>query len=427
MSRHGRDINLPVLAATAAVSAVAAVAITRNFFETEKTLQERVETDYGVGDPTFARTMSQLLGPPLIGGNEVNILENGKEIFPAMIDGIQSAQRTITFENFVLQEGEIGWSIARALGERACAGVKVHFLQDAMGCNCLHGAMLDMMKRCGVQLEIFRYTGLTRLNQRTHRKLLVIDGKLGFIGGAGISDEWMGDADRPNRWRDTQYRVRGPVVAQMQQAFIDNWLQTRACLLHGDDYFPEIQDAGSDVCQVFKSSISEGAESARIMLLLSVAAARNRIQIANAYFIPDNLTVRTLIEARKRGVEIDIITPSELIDQRVVRWVGRSRWGPLLDAGVRFHEFQGSRFHCKYMIVDECWSSVGSANFDNRSLRLNEEANLNILGGDFARAHAEVFTNDLRRSRQITRREWQQRPVKERIYAGLGTLLRSQL
>lgn len=232
---------------------------------------------------------------------------------------------------------------------------------------------------------------------------------------------------QPHHWCDTHYRVRGPVVAQAQQAFIENWTQTRGVVLHGDDYFPEQQRAGDDFCQVFKSSESDTSGSARVMLLFSVAAARHRIQIANAYFIPDDLIIDTLIEARRRGVEIDIITPSELIDEHVVRFVGRARWRRLLEAGVRIHEFQVARFHCKYMIVDECWLSVGSANFDNRSLRLNDEANLNVLDRKFAQLHSRVFSEHLAKSREITLAEWQRRPLFEKVIGNMAGVFSSQL
>ncbi len=407
--------------------AVAGVLITRNFFDAERRVSHRISTDYSVGEPTFVRTMSHLLGPPLVEGNEVRLLRNGIEIFPAMLQAIRSAQRTITMENFVWSEGYIAGRFAEALIERAEAGVRVHLLQDALGCDNLHGGSLHALKQSPVEVEIFRFLKFTRINYRTHRKLLIVDGETGFIGGAGISDAWDGDADLPDHWCDTHYRVRGPVVAQVQQAFIENWTQTRGVVLHGDDYFPELQPAGDDFCQVFKSSESDTSGSARVMLLFSIAAARQSIRIANAYFIPDDLTIDTLIEARQRGVAIDIVTTSERIDRPIVRFVGRTRWQRLLEAGVRIHEFQPSRFHCKYIIVDECWLSVGSANFDNRSLRLNDEANLNVLDREFASEHSRAFAEVLAKSREITLAEWRRRPLAEKVIGHLGGVFRSQL
>lgn len=422
-----RRSRWPALAATAVVSGAAAILVARNFFETERKVRKLIRTDYSVDDPEFYRTMSQLLGPGMLNQNNITILQNGAEIFPAMLGAIRSAKRTITFENFVLQEGSVAWEFAEALAERARAGVKVHYLQDALGCDCLHGPIFDLLERAGVEVEIFRFLHLTRMNFRTHRKLLTIDGRVGFIGGVCISDHWLGNGDQPGHWRDTHYRVEGPVVSQVQQAFMDNWMQTRAEVLHGDAYFPEIAPAGDHTCQVFKSSASEGADSARVMFLISLAAARRTIRIANAYFIPDDLCVETLVEACRRGVSVEVITSGEDIDQQMVRMVGRSRWRPMLEAGVRFHEFQGARFHCKYLVVDDCWVSVGSANFDNRSLRLNEEANLNVLDHSFAIAHSRIFEEDKQRSNEITMTAWEGRSTREKIIGRAGGLLRSQL
>lgn len=414
------------LLGAALLGGVVATFLSRNFFESEKKVTHEIVLDYGVEDEQFTRTISQLMGPPLIQGNSIEILENGAAIFPAMLEAIRSANRTITLENFVFSQGRITAQFAEALAERARSGVAVHFLQDAMGCNCLHGEEFRKLAAAGAKVEIFRYFHL-RFNERTHRKLLIIDGKAGFIGGAGISDEWDGDGDHPGCWRDLQYRVRGPVVAQMQQAFLDNWMQTRGEVLHGEAYFPALKHEGQLISQVFQSSSSEGADSARLMFLFSIAAARRTIRIANAYFIPDDLTIQTLLDARKRGVDIEIITPSEHIDQRVVRYVGRSRWRRLLESGVRFYEFQPARYHCKYMIVDEAWCSVGSCNFDNRSLRLNEEANLNILDRSFARIHSAIFDRDRAQSRHITLTEWLNRPLAEKLQGHAACLLRSQL
>jgi cardiolipin synthase A/B len=426
-SRNGSDPSWEKLLGTSVLSGAAAVLIVRNFFETEKKIKCPIHTDYAAGDEVFERTMSHLLGPPLLKSNHVTILQNGDEIFPAMLEAIRSAERTITFENFLLKEGELWRQFARAFAERARAGVKVHFLQDALGCNCLHGPEMKMLKRSGAQVEIFRFYQLSQFNFRTHRKLLTIDGRIGFIGGACIADDWQGDGLTPGFWRETHYQIEGPVVAQQQQAFMDNWMQTRATVLHGDAYFPKLDRAGTETCQVFKSSASEGADSARLMLLLSVAAARKNIRIANAYFIPDDLCLRTLVEACRRGVKVEIITPGPDIDAKAVRAVGKMRWPALLKAGAHFYEYMPARFHCKYMIVDDCWSSVGSANFDNRSLRLNEEANLNVLDKGFAARHTRIFEEDKSHSRRVTLADWRRRPLEEKLKGTAGLILRSQM
>lgn len=400
--------------------------LARNFFESEKKITQLIKLPFGVDDPQFERTVSQLLGPPLIRGNRVEILENGDQIFPAMLEATASAQHTITFENFVFSEGQVTHAISDALADAARRGVKVHFLQDGVGCNCVRGRDIALMKDAGVQVEIFRYIHM-RFNERTHRKLLVIDGKLGFIGGVGISDLWTGNGDRPDIWRDTHYRVQGPAVAHLQQAFLDNWMQTRGCVLVGDEYFPELRPQGDLTCQAFQSSSSEGADSARLLFLLSIAAAKKTLCIANAYFIPDDLTVATLVDAARRGVSVEVIVPGKFTDQHLVRHVGKSRWKPMLEAGIRFFEFQPARYHCKYMIVDSFWACVGSCNFDNRSLRLNEEANLNILSAAFAAHHLEVFTRDKAQCHEVSFDEWKSRSLWHKIEGNLGCLFRSQI
>jgi cardiolipin synthase len=414
------------LLSAAAIGGAATLFLARNFFPTEKKIHHEIVTNYAVGDDVFVRVMGNLFGPPLLKGNKVTALENGDQIFPALLEAIRSAQRTITFENFLFREGEVSDAFAEALAERARASVKVHFLQDALGCDCPRGRAMNLVRRAGVQLEIFRFNNMA-INFRTHRKLLVIDGRTGYLGGTGIADDWKGDGRTHGLWRDSHYRLEGPAVAQMQQAFMDNWLQTRAELLHGDEYFPELQPAGDDMCQVFKSSAGEGSDSARLMLLISIGAARRQIRIANAYFIPDRLCMQTLLDALRRGVKIEIVTPGPDIDAQWVRAVGTTRWRPLLEAGARFYEYQPARFHCKYLLVDDCWASVGSANLDNRSLSLNEEANLNVLDEKFVAGHARVFEEDKSHSREITLDDWRRRPWGEKIRGRIGSVLASQM
>ena len=416
----------PKLLATAAGTAFATLFIARNFFPTEKKVRHRIEADYAVGDDVFVRTMGNLLGPPLVHGNKITALENGEQIFPAMLEGIRSAGSTITFENFLWREGEISDQFAAALVDRARAGVKVHFLQDALGCDNLRSPAMNALRQSPVELEIFRFLRMN-MNFRTHRKLLVIDGRVGFIGGTGIADDWKGDGRTRGYWRDSHFKVEGPAVAQMQNAFLDNWQETRAELLHGNAYFPKLEQVGDQTCQVFKSSAGEGSDSARLMLLIATAAARKHICIANAYFIPDELGIRTLVEALLRGVRVDIIVPGTDTDALLVRAVGKTRWPRLFEAGARFYEYQPARFHCKHFLVDDCWASVGSANLDNRSLSLNEEANLNVLDERFVTEQKRVFEEDLSYSREVTYEQWKRRPLREKIKGNLGALIRQQL
>lgn len=396
----------------------------------EKEIGYLIEPLHETGSPQFMRAMGSLLGPPVLEGNRITELQNGEEIFPAMLDAISKAQRTISFETFIYWSGEVGDKFSKALIERAEAGVKVHVLLDWVGCGKMDKDSLEAMKNAGVEVEYYRplrWYNLSRLNNRTHRKLLVVDGKVGFTGGVGIADKWLGHAQDPEHWRDSHYRIEGPAVAQMQSAFLDNWIKTRSKVLHGDDYFPALEKIGGSRAQVFRSSSREGSESVRLMYLLSIASARKTLRIASSYFIPDDLTIKSLIKAKKRGVQVEIIVPGTKIDVEMSRKASRSLWGKLLEADIHIYEYQPTMFHCKVFIADDRWVSVGSTNFDNRSFRLNDEANLNILDEDFAKRQAAIFENDKTKSKRITLEEWKRRPWKERIPEALARIFRYQL
>jgi len=238
---------------------------------------------------------------------------------------------------------------------------------------------------------------------------------------------WTGNAQDPEHWRDSHFKIEGPVVAQCQAAFMDNWLKTRSHVLFGDAYFPPLHAIGDCRAQLFMSSASEGSESARLMYLMSIASAARSIRLASAYFVPDDLSVQSLIDACGRGVTVEIIVPGEHSDTQLTRRAGRSRWGPLLEAGAEIYEYQPTMYHCKVMIVDEIWTSVGSSNFDNRSFRLNDEANLNVFDSDFAVEQMRSFEADKKKSKQITLEEWQHRPWMEKLHERFAGLFRSQL
>ena len=402
----------------------------RQFRKPEKTIQHRIEHVYGVDDPQFLRSMSGLLPPPMCEGNRVTPLINGDRIFEAMLDAIRGASTSITFETFIYWSGEIGMQFARALAERADAGVKTHVLLDWFGSKAMDGEALNLLRASKAQVERYHKPKLLRfgrMNHRTHRKILVIDGRIGFTGGVGIADEWRGDAQDPDHWRDTHYRIDGPCVRELQTSFMDNWLKSHEAVLHGEDYFPELEHAGDALCQLFSSGPQEGSESVRLMYLLSITAAKRTVRLATAYFVPDDLAVRTLIEARKRGVTIQIIVPGEHIDYSIVRRSSRASWGDLLKAGVEIYEYQPTMFHHKSLVVDEQWVSIGSANFDYRSFRLNDESNLNVMNREVAASEIEQFEQDLSRSRPITHEEWLNRPWSEKLREHAAALLRTQL
>lgn len=372
----------------------------------EKRMSSAIKAEYGVRDPAFRESIGHLLGSRPVEGNHAVTLINGDQIFPAMLAGIRSAKRSVTFETFVLWDGEVAKQFFEALAERARAGVKVHVIIDAHGGNKAGRSNVRKLTEAGAEVEKYRRfmdpLGFFRYNNRTHRKLLVIDGRVGFIGGVGIADEWAGDSQSPEHWRDNHYRVEGPVVAQFQSIFAENWMKTRHQLLHGPDYFPPLKSAGSLSAQAFGGAPREGSLHMSLMYELSIAAARKNIRIANAYFVPDRRLMKALLAAAGRGVSIEIITPGEDIDQKMVRHAGRRAIKKLLKAGVKIYEFQGTMLHAKLLIVDDYFVSVGSANFDNRSLRLNDEANMNVFDAGFAARQRHNFELDKSRSTPVT-------------------------
>jgi len=426
-----RSTLLTVLLTALATGALVLLAL--NFTAGEKKVQQQLPRLYSTAHLQFERALGSLLGPGIVGGNAVTELLNGDQIFPPMLAAIKSAQKSVTFETYIYWSGDIGKQFADALSERARAGVPVHVLLDWVGSAKMEESYLAEMKAAGVQIEKFHkphWYNLARLNNRTHRKLLVVDGQVGFTGGVGIAPEWTGHAQDPNHWRDSHYLVRGPVVAQMQATFLDNWLKVTGEVLHGEAYFPAItQDppVGTQKAQMFSSSPSSGSESMQLMYHLAITAAERSIDLSVAYFVPDELTHKLLMDALARGVRLRLVTPGEHTDTETVKAASRATWGPLLQAGAEIYEYTPTMYHCKVMIVDQLLVSVGSTNFDNRSFRLNDEANLNVYDAAFAQRQTQVFEDDIQRSRRVTYQAWLDRPLREKAHEKLTALLRSQL
>ncbi|HVY40674.1 MAG TPA: phospholipase D-like domain-containing protein [Polyangia bacterium] len=404
--------------------------VTINLLPGEKRLEQPVSPPYAVQDAAFGREMGELFGPPLVAGNRVEPLENGAQIFPAMLEAIRGAQRSVNFETYIYWSGRVGTAFADAMSERARAGVKVHLILDAVGSGKISADALKSMRAAGVEIERYHaptWHTLDRLNNRTHRKLLIVDGRVGFTGGVGIADKWDGSADSPDHWRDSHFRLEGPAVAEMQSTFVDHWLATRGVLLQGADYFPELAPRGDMRAQMIRSSVEDSAESVYVMYLLSIAAARKSILLSNSYFVPDHLMTDALVAAQRRGVDVQIIVPGPDIDSDAARAASRRGWGPLLEAGIAIYEFQPTMFHCKVMVVDDVWTSIGSTNFDSRSFKLNDEANLNVLDSGLAARERRTFEADRARAGRITLEAWKARPLWQRFGEWLADGLRSQL
>jgi cardiolipin synthase A/B len=395
-----------------------------------------IEHRYSVESDQFTRAIGHLLGPSIVDGNSIETLLNGDQIFPAMLDAIRSAKESVTFETFVFWSGDIAKEFTAALAERARAGIPVKVIVDWHGGEKARSEHFDELESAGVDVNLYhplawydptRWEELADVENRTHRKILVVDGKIGFTGGVGIADLWQGNADSPKHWRDTHYRVRGPVVAQLQSAFVDNWLESGGELLHDETYFPEIAPAGPARAQAFKGSPNEATENIELMYRMAIAAAERSIKLSSAYFVPNEGTIKALIMTARRGVSVEIITPGEHIDSDLVGTASPALWGELLEHGVKIYQYQPTMFHCKGLVIDGFFSSVGSTNFDNRSFQLNDEVNLNVFDRDFSKKQEEIFEADKQRSKLVTYEEWKARPWYQKASGWFVALFREDL
>lgn len=393
-------------------------------------LKEPIHLDYGPTDPAFISAMGPLVGADFIDGNTVETLVNGDAFFPAMLKAISEAQKTITLESYIWTSGFISNKFIDALSERARAGVKVHIIVDGMGTLKLKTSDRQRMRDAGIEIYGYGrqhwYEVKPNINHRTHRKLLIIDGKIGFTGGMCIDDTWLGNATHHGVWRETQVRIEGPVVRQMQATFATNWLQTTSQLLMGEEYFPPIDKVGRAMAQCFRSGPGEGPQNARLGYLFAIATARKSIDIGHAYFVPDDLAVEMLLEARARGVKVRVVVPA-VNDSRFGRSAARSRWGKLLAAGVEMYLYQPAMYHAKTMVVDGELVTIGSANFDNRSFSINDEVAVNILDRKAAEKHLQIFADDMKHSQPLTLQEFEARPFYIKALDHFCGLFRSQL
>jgi cardiolipin synthase len=393
-------------------------------------MRYHMKHQFGVSDVAFLQTMHALTGAPMSAGNHVKLLRNGVQIFPSMLAAIRAAKKTINMEFYIYWDGEIGRHFAESLAERARAGVHVKVILDALGSAEMSEALIEFMRRNGIDVEWYhpiRWYTLSRANHRTHRKLLIVDGLVGFSGGVGIADNWQGDADEKDHWRETMIRVEGPVVTQMQFAFMDNWVKSRGEILTGLDYFPEVSADGPHLAQVIKSSPSEGSSTVKLMYVISIVSAKKSIYISNAYFLPDSDTITALEGAVRRGVDVRVIVPGEATDVPIVRQASRWHYERLLKHGIRIAEYRPTMMHAKTMVVDGLWSTVGSSNFDDRSFRLNDEVNVNVYDADVASDLEAMFHHDWDRSDEVTKRKWVRRPRFDRIKERIAEVFKPQL
>ncbi|HTM07189.1 MAG TPA: cardiolipin synthase [Verrucomicrobiae bacterium] len=391
--------------------------------------------DIVVGEPSFFPTIVAHTDAPILGGNRIDILLNGDETFPAMLREIKNARETITFAQYLYEDGAIAHEFARAFAERCRAGVKGHILLDSQGARPIPEAIPRLLREAGCKVEFFRKVEapqvvliwrLLRYNYRNHRRILVIDGKVGFTGGYGISEAWSGNGRTPEHWRETNARIEGPLVNQLQAAFVGSWFEATGALLGGIGYFPSLEPRGDVSAQIVKSSPVGGSFENYMLFLLSIASAKQSISITNPYFIPDDKIVAALLAAAARGVRITVLVPGK-IDVKLTHQASRRNYGKMLQGGIEIYEYQPALMHAKTMIVDGIWATVGSTNMDNRSFALNEELNLAVYDRKFARRLEDIYKEDLRYSKKITYAAWAARPWRERFFEFFAFPLQEQL
>jgi cardiolipin synthase len=383
-----------------------------------------------VQQPTFAATLGAYTGTGVVGGNRVALLLNGEEIFPALLKVIRNAERTINYAQYFFEGGQPAEEISAALAERCRAGVKVNVLLDAVGALAMVSEHRDRMTDSGCHVETFRPLSpfaIRRFNFRNHRRILVSDGVIGITGGSGVSEKWMGNGRQQGHWRDTDLLIEGPAVAQLQGAFAENWLEATGVALGGREYFPPRREpSGSVDAQIVRSSPAGGSHAMYTMYLLALAGARHSISITNPYFLPDDKMTETLLTAARRGVRVTLIVPG-VLDHALVRQASRSRFGRLLESGVRIYEYRAALLHAKTMTIDGVWSTVGSTNLDQRSFALNEELNVVVYDTRVARRLEAVFEQDLAHSRQVTYATWSRRSLASRLLEVLSLPLHDQM
>ena len=387
--------------------------------------------DVAVGEPAFVRTIEAHTGALLVPGNRAQVLLNGDEIFPAMLAAIREAKTTITFANFIYERGDIAHDMAQALAERCLAGVGVSVLVDAVGSKNMPSKDRQLMEKAGCHVATYHSINpmtIKRFNHRNHRRVLVVDGRVGFTGGTGVGEKWTGDGRAKGHWRQTDVRVEGPIVRHLQAAFAENWRDATGLLLGGDAYFPEIEPRGDLTAQSIKSSPASGAAEAYVLFLLTIDSARSSILITNPYFVPDGAMTDALVRALKRGVDVSIITAGavDTMLDRIVRQASQAHFGRVLEAGAKIYEYRPAFLHAKTMVVDGQWVSIGSANLDNRSFALNNELNVAFLDKDMAARMTEIFHGDLKFTKQVTYEEWQRHGWRNIFYLPLIPL-RDQL
>ena len=384
---------------------------------------------FAIDSPEFLPTVAGACGSPFVAGNHLEVLQNGDAFYPRMLEAVKGAKRSITIEAYIYWAGEIGQTFAEALAERAAAGCQVKILLDAIGSSTIGREILKILQDGGCHVAWYhpiRWYSIGRLNNRTHRKSLIIDGRLAFTGGAGIADHWRGNARGPDEWRDTQIELKGPALIPLQSGFAQNWQETTGELVTGDDFYPRLNGEGSLSIQTLMSSPVTGSSSVRTMYYLSIVCARHSIYIANSYFVPDPVALETLIDAKKRGVDVRVMVSGLRNDNWLARQNSIRLYGRLLAAGIEIQEYNRTMLHQKTMVVDRKWVTIGTTNFDNRSFAHNEESNVAVLDARLGEELHTDWMSDLDGCTRLDYERWKRRGLWARAQELVAAFLQEQ-
>ncbi|MGI9079190.1 MAG: cardiolipin synthase [Gemmatimonadaceae bacterium] len=381
-----------------------------------------------ISDPQFVRVAALLASTNLQQGNHLEILTNGSETYPRLWEDLKGAKHSITLQMYYCNSGKMATMLKDILIERSKAGVRILFLHDAFGSSGLTKEYFDSLDAGGIQATKFRpvkWYSLHKAQSRSHIRIVVIDGAIAYTGGFGLDDKWFGDGRHDGQWRDTNVRFSGPAVMQHQATFVAGWAEATGQLIAGDIFFPPagFRQDGNQLATAMHAAPTLGSTAAERFLALSIASARSKLYITNSYFVPDDDFRLLLTDAAKRGVDVRVLTAGEKSDAGMVWRAGRARYEELLEGGVKVYEYQPSMMHAKTLVVDGLWGTVGTMNFDNRSLVLNDESNLVALDREFGAALEKIYLDDLEYSKEMKLEEFRQRPWTGKITERLATLL----
>jgi cardiolipin synthase len=388
-----------------------------------------IEREIDATSDYFIHVLESTCQTRLDDGNKIDILTDGPTFYPAMLDAIRGAQETVNMECYIVHRGEVRDQFVKALAERGRAGVRVTLVMDAVGSFGSFHDTADPLIEAGCRVEAYQrlnWHRLARLNNRTHRELLVVDGRVAFMGGAGLADCWMKPIDGKAMWRDVMARIEGPVVSSIQGIVAENWLESCGEILTGPDFYKPREKIGSCAALAIRSSPADRATSSRVLFQTLIEGANRSVRISTPYFLPDKAFRRALIRTAQRGVDIRVVVPGKITDQRWVRLVSRRWYGGLLKAGVRIFEYAPGMTHAKMLIVDDLWSALGTTNLDNRSFEHNDEANLAIRDKGIAARLTKDFEADITKSEEITQDVWKARPIWERLFGSFAWFLERQ-